>query len=185
MEAILRNPKIFVIYGKARSGKNTVSDIIREFYNQKNLKTLNISYSEAVKNYAMKLTSWDGNEKTKPRSLLQMLGTDIVRNKIDEMFFVNRLMNDIKFYSYFYDVLTISDARFINEIETPKKLFKDVVIIKVINPNSNSDLTLSEKQHISETELDDFKNYDYEIINNSDIKQLKEKIIKILEKEVN
>ena len=36
MEAFLRKPKIFVIYGKARSGKSTVASILRNIYEEKN-----------------------------------------------------------------------------------------------------------------------------------------------------
>lgn len=176
----LKKPIIYVVYGKARSGKNTVSKIIREYYENNNFKTLNIGYSDKLKKYIMNITAWDGNETTKPRTMLQNIGTDLIRNKIDKMFFVNNLMDDIKVYSYFFDVLTISDARFINEIETPKKIFDNVIIIKVVNPRDNEELTIKEKQHISEIELDSYSDYDYEIINDSDIDKLKEKIIKIV-----
>ena len=35
-------------------------------------------------------------EETKPRTLLQQLGTDIIRNNIDNYFFIKRIIEDIK-----------------------------------------------------------------------------------------
>ena len=35
MEFIKKNPKIFIISGKARSGKNEIAQIIENYYNEK------------------------------------------------------------------------------------------------------------------------------------------------------
>ena len=32
-----------------------------------------------IKFYAMEITGWDGSEESKPRELLQTLGTDVIR----------------------------------------------------------------------------------------------------------
>ena len=106
-----KKPIIFVIYGKARSGKNTITDYIKEYYNNKNMKVIDLIYAESIKNYAQKILNWDGSEETKPREFLQQLGTEIIRNKIDNNFFINRMLQDIEVYSYFYDVIIIADAR--------------------------------------------------------------------------
>lgn len=52
-----------------------------------------------IKEYAKRISDWDGNDETKPRTLLQVLGTDIIRNTIDDKFFINRTIEDIKVYS--------------------------------------------------------------------------------------
>ena len=180
----MKDTKILILCGKARSGKDTSASYIKEYCEKKNLKILNLQYSSYIKEYAKKISDWDGSEETKPRELLQTLGTDIIRNKIDENFFVNKLIDDIKVYSFFFDVITISDARFKIEVDTPKDNFKDVFAIQVVRPNFDNGLTEKEKQHRTEIDLDDYDKYDYQIINDGSIEELEEKIKNILEEVV-
>lgn len=176
-----KKPIIFIICGKARSGKTTITKYIKEYYENKNLKTIDIMYAETIKNYTKKITGWDGNDETKPRTFLQQLGTELIRNKIDSNLFTRRMLEDINVYSYFYDIITISDARFIDELELPKKHFENVILIKIERPDLISDLTISEQTHISENALNEFNDYDYIIKNNSTLDELKMKIYKILD----
>lgn len=180
MELIKKQIKIFIICGKARSGKSTVAGIIRNSYEKKNLKVLNLMYSEYLKNYAKKITGWDGNERTKPRTFLQELGTDYIRKNIDENFFVKRLVEDLEIYSNFFDIITISDARFLNEIEVPKNYYK-CFTIKVETDKISEELTEIEKRHISENYIDLITNYDFVIKNNGTILDLKNNVLKIVE----
>ena len=90
-----KNTKIFIIYGKARHGNDTVAGIIEEYY--KNEKVINLQISSSLKEYAKKISGWDGmDNETKPRGLLQELGTEIIRNQIDPLFFVKRKIEDVK-----------------------------------------------------------------------------------------
>ena len=75
-----------------------------------------------------------------------------------------RTIEDLKVYSYFYDVVTISDARLKPEVMMPKKEFDNVYVIKVVRPNFDNGLTKEQQNHITETDLDDYTDYDYEII---------------------
>ena len=176
MEFTFKDPKIFILSGKAGSGKNTVSNIIKEFYGN----TIEISFSYYIKDYAKRVSDWDGSEETKPRELLQQLGIELVKEKIDNKLFINRVVEDIKVFSYFYDVIVISDARLVDEIETIKTLFPKSISIRV-NSNTENNLTNEQKNHITETGLDNYSNYDYIMDNNGSIEELKEKTIKILE----
>ena len=92
MEFKKRNPKIFVISGKANSGKDTTAEIIDNQIMLKGLKVVNLQISSYIKMYASKISGWDGSEDTKPRTLLQELGTSIIREKIDNEFFIKRLI---------------------------------------------------------------------------------------------
>ena len=100
MEFEKRNPKIFIITGKANSGKDTTAEFINNYVKLKGLKAVNLQFSYYIKMYAKEISGWDGNEDNKPRSLLQTLGTDIIRKQIDEMLFINRIIQDIMVYSY-------------------------------------------------------------------------------------
>ena len=172
--------KIYVIAGKARHGKDTTALAIKKVYKDK--KIINLAYGNYVKEYAKKISDWDGSEETKPRELLQNLGTDVIRAKIDKDFFVKRLCEDIKVYSYYFDIITISDARFPNEIDFPKKLFDDVISIKVVRPNFETPLTLEQTKHASETALDNYENFDFVLYNDGSISDLDEKVKEIVEK---
>jgi len=170
--------KIYIVAGKARSGKSTACKFIEEIYASKNIKVLNLMYSEYLKNYTKKITNWDGNERTKPRSFLQQLG-DLIRKEMGNDFFVNRLIEDVSIYKKYYNIFTISDARFPNEIECIKQKY-DVVTIYIEHIESN-ELTTLEQAHITETSLDNYTNFDYKIKNDGTIEELKEKIYKIIE----
>ena len=172
--------KIYIIAGKARHGKDTVALAIKKAYGDK--KVINLSYGSYIKEYAQKISDWDGNEETKPRELLQTLGTDVIRDKIDKDFFVKRLCDDIRVYSYYFDIISISDARFPNEINTPKSLFENVIGIKVIRDNFDSPLTKEELNHATETALDDYDDFDYVLKNDGSISDLEEKVLKLVKK---
>ena len=157
---------------------NRVISLVKKFYDDK--KVINLSYGSYIKDYAMKISDWDGSEETKPRELLQHLGTEVIRNNIDEEFFIKRLCDDIRVYSYYFDVITISDARFPSEIDIPRSLFDDVCVIKVVRDNFDSPLSLAQQSHLSETALDNYDNYDYVIMNDGTIQDLEEKVFEIL-----
>lgn len=172
--------KVFIISGKARSGKSTLSELIKKYYENIGLKTIVLAYARYIKMYAQDVSDWDGSDETKPRELLQFLGTEIIRTKISKDFFVKRIVDDINIYSYFMDIAIISDARFIDEIEYPKNHFKDAITINIVKPNLVTDLTDKQQQHPSEISLNDYNKYDYVIVNDGTLEQLEEKVINIL-----
>lgn len=176
-----KNPIIYIISGKARHGKSTTADIIHEYCESHNLKHIDLAYAMYIKEYAKKISNWDGNEETKPRALLQQLGTDIIRVKLGDEFFIKKMIDDIGVYSYFFDVITISDARFPKEIDLIKEHFPNVKTIHVVRPNFENDLTSEQRNHPTETALDNYTNYDYEVINDAGLDELKQKVINIME----
>ena len=165
--------KIIILSGKARSGKNEVANILKN-----NLKgrTIIIAYASYLKMYAHEILDWNYDEDNKPRTFLQEIG-DLVK-EIDPMFLVNRILEDIEVYKNYFDNIIISDARFVDEIETIKNKYDSIVIR--INGKEN-DLTLKEKQHNTETSLDDYHKYDFEINNYDSLNNLEEKIKEVLE----
>lgn len=173
--------KIIIISGKARAGKNTTADFIKDYCDDNNLKSINLAYGDYIKEYAKKISSWDGSDETKPRSLLQELGTDIIRVNFGDEFFINKMIDDIKVYSHYFDVITISDARFPKEIDLIKSNFNDAISVNVIRPNFDNGLSDKEKAHASEIALDNYNNYDYNLLNEADLKSLESKVSKIME----
>ncbi|MBR6690016.1 MAG: hypothetical protein IKL65_01635 [Bacilli bacterium] len=175
MEFIKKDPKIFIISGKARSGKNEISKIIEKYYSNK--KTITISFGHYIKDYAKRVSDWDGREETKPRELLQQLGIELIKNKINSKLFINRILEDIEIFSYFYDIIIVNDARLIDEIETLKENYPNSTSIRVIRNNHDNKLTNEQKNHLTEVGLDSYNNFDY-IVENDD--SLKDKIFNIL-----
>lgn len=177
MEFTKKNPKIIILSGQAQSGKNETANIIKEYYENKNKKTVILAYAKYLKDYAKEIINWDLKEETKPRELLQQLGVELIKNQIDENMLINRIKEDIKVYEYFFDVIIISDARFESEIEEIRN--KNTTVIKIEGKENN--LTQDQKKHITETALNNYNNYDYIIENKKTKKELKEQIEKIME----
>ena len=169
--------KIFIIAGKAGTGKNEVAKILKEIYQDQNKTTINVAYASYLKEYAKNILGWNGNEQTKPRDFLHHIGVDIVK-KIDSKMLIHRVIEDIQVYSHYFDIITISDARFKEEIEDVKHQFPNVVVIHILEKDNN--LTQQQKQHVTETALDHYNNYDYEISNNGTIEELKQKLVSIV-----
>ena len=175
-----KNIKIYMFCGKARSGKDTSASFVKKYFENKGLKVINLPFSYYIKDFAKRITSWDGSDETKPRELLQQLGTDLIRNKIDNYFFINRMLEDIEVFSYFFDVITISDCRLKIEIESIRNNFKDVSVVNLKRPNFKTELTNKQSNHITEVDLDDYNDYDYELINDKTIEDLKVKVIEMI-----
>ena len=161
-------------------GYENKDSMIRSYYKSKNIKTINLQFSSYIKEYAKRIAKWDGDETDKPRELLQEIGVKILREKIDPLFLVKRMINDIKVYSNYFDVITISDARAIDELEMIKKEFENVTTIRLTRPNFDNGLTEKEKNDFTETNLDNYHNFDYEIVNDGTIEDLKEKFNELM-----
>ena len=181
MELVKKEPIIFIVSGKANSGKDTSCELINSYIKRKGLKTINLQFSYYIKMYASKITNWDGSEDTKPRALLQRLGTEIIREKIDHKFFIKRIIGDIKVYSYYFDVITVSDARLPDEIEDIYNEFENVVRINIKRPDFINKLDEQEKIHHTEKALDDYDKFDYFIMNDGSVDELNSKIINIID----
>lgn len=176
MEFIDHKPIIYVISGKSGSGKSKSAEIIKDIYYKKNKKGIILSYATPLKEYAKNILNWN-EEEAKPRDFLQQVGVELIKEKIDKEFLIKRVLQDIKVYSYFYDVIIVSDARFVEEIECLKGF--DKVISIHINSNID-DLTEKQRNHSTETGLDNYNDYDYIIDNTSTVYNLKEELERIV-----
>lgn len=179
MEFIYRNPKIIILSGKAGSGKSLIASIIKDYYSEHNIKTVVISYASYLKGYAKEVLGWDGNEEFKPREFLQQVGVELIKNKINPSMLIDRVVDDVKVYSYFFDVIVISDARFVDEISVIKNNFSKVSVIHV--DGMDNGLTPDERNHSTETGLDNFNDYDFIVNNSGNLDELKEKVYEVLE----
>ena len=168
--------RLFLVAGKAGSGKNEVAIFIKEILKN----TVITSFSKYIKLFTLELTDWDGRDMTKPRAELQHMGDRL--RAIDKDFLTKRLLEDIEVYKRVgISNVVISDVRLVNEVEFFKRINDiEVIAIRVNSHTSKRNLTNDEKHHITEIELDNYNGFDYTIDNHFDEK-LKEEIIKMLE----
>lgn len=177
-----KNPKIYFIGGQARHGKDLVGKIIYDIYKKQGRNALILQYTSSLKEYIKKITDWDGTDETKNqyRDYFNHIGTNIIRGQIDPEFFVKRMVDDIKIYSFYFDVIIISDVRFKIEIDIPRKHLDNIVAINVIRPNFDNGLTIEQKNHSTEADLLDYNKFDYEIINDKEIIDLETRVSEII-----
>ena len=179
-----RNPKIYLISGKARNGKDTIAGFLKEFYEEDGKKVIYSRAGKYIRFYAMEMTGWNGSESDKPRKLLQELGTDVIRNKLNKAeMFIERQLDDIEIYSYFYDVIIVPDIRLPREIDSVREKFDNVVVINVNRINFESSLTDTQQKHVTETAMDNYNNYDYDITNDT-LEKLRDDIYKLYKEEI-
>ena len=177
--------KIFVIGGKAKCGKNTFGEYLREELKDYGYKPCVMHLTEPLYSYAKNYFDWNGDEHNKPREFLQKMGIEIIRDKLGKKdFLLRRLYEDIEILENFFDCFIITDARLVNEFESIKKRYGDVVTIKLERHNYNDELTEEEAKHITEKEITNYNDFDY-IIENNSLKDLKNSALEIIRNEEN
>ena len=177
--------KIFVIGGKAKCGKNTFGEYLKEQLKDYGYKPCIMHITEPLYTYAKNYFMYDAKNDEKPREFLQKMGTEIIKEKMGKKeFLLNRLYEDIEILSNFFDTFIITDARLIHEFESIKEKYQDVVLIKLERKNYNDKLTEEERNHITEKEIDAYNNFDY-IIENKNLDDLNIKALEVVRNEEN
>lgn len=169
--------KIIMISGKAQAGKTTTAYLM-----EKNLKSVGktavvINYADLLKYICSAYFDWDGKKDEKGRQLLQVIGTDVVRNN-DPDFWVDFVKRFTEVFSKMWDYVIIGDCRFKNEISWAADERCKCFHVR-ISRNADNGLTEEQKNHISEIDLDDVEP-DYEIKNNGSVIDLDKAIISTL-----
>ena len=97
---------------------------------------------------------------------------------------LDRLCEDVEILKNFFDVFIITDGRLLFEFEELKRRFPEIKIIHVIRENYDNHLTENEKRHVTEIEMEDYKDYDY-IVRNTSKERLYSEADKIMGLEAN
>ena len=176
------------LFGKMRSGKDTVGRILIEDYNFSGA-ALGNAIGNIIEMYFPKAL-----ERGKPRKHYQFIGQAF--RQLDEDVWVNYLLDNLDIETYIYNCrllrmspnnLVITDGRQPNEAKRLKE--KGFIIVKV---TTRDDIRLerikkagdvfSEQDLNHETELSvDLINPDFEICNNGTLDDLKERVKTLLE----
>jgi len=176
--------KLILISGKAGCGKNQFADYIKEYLESQNQRVVITAFARHIKSLCKEYLGWNGEKTDYWRSVLQRIGTDVIRNEMrDVNFHVNRMCKDILILFDEFDYFIVPDTRFPNECELPKSNFgsNKVIDVRLVRPNYESNLTFEQQQHESETALDDYK-FSYTVINYGDLVDLKKVAIEFCDR---
>lgn len=164
--------KIICISGHAQNGKDTTAQYMKEYYESDGSRVLICHYGDLVKYICEKFFGWDGEKNDAGRTLLQRVGTDVIRSQ-QPGYWVDFIASMLRFFPDEWDYVLIPDARFPNEIDGLRDAGFDVTHVRVVrdNPGWVSPLTEEQQNHPSETALDDYE-YDYIFYNRYDLEAL-------------
>lgn len=179
------------LLGKKFSGKSTVADMMKywgykEVSHADSLKNacihlFNLTSDQVYKNKDIIDPRW---EKT-PRQLLQIVGTDLLRQKLP-YFGINDIFIRTMHYKMQseYGLFVVSDCRFQDEVDSIKKSGGKIIKIVRNVPKkyeySCYEHTVWNDDHISETGIDSIVGVDYVIDNDGTLEQLRKKIDDII-----
>jgi len=169
---------IILISGKAQNGKDSCAKLLKQKLELQNNKVLITHYGDPVKFLATNLFNWNGEKDEYGRTLLQKVGTDIVRTQ-NPNFWVDFIIDILKLFKGEWDYVLIPDVRFINEITRYGEEW-NTTTVRVNRLNFESNLTYEQKNHSSETELDNY-HFDYVINAESGLDKLEGEIDKFME----
>ena len=169
---------IFLISGFARSGKDSTADIINNLLGGRSTK---IAMADYLKYIAKKYYKWNGEKDKEGRTLLQLLGTERIREELDwQTFHAERVCQDIRIIEKDFDYIYIPDIRFRNEIHYTRAIFPyNTTTIRVNRLGFESPLTEEQKKHKSEIDLIGFK-HDYELCSGDGLDNLEKEIKDVL-----
>ena len=152
--------KIITFSGQARHGKDSSIEILKQLLKNNNKKVMHINYADFVKYLAKQYLNWNGSKDEQGRTILQQLGTEKVRTRFPN-YWVDIVIGIAKIFENDYDYVLIGDCRFSNEIEAWEKEGYKVIPIHVERLNFDNGLTKEQKNHISETALNNYQFAEY------------------------
>lgn len=166
--------KIIAISGHAQNGKDTVASMLFENLCGRGERVLIAHYADLVKYICRTFFGWNGRKDKYGRHLLQYVGTDIVREQSPD-FWVDFIIQMLRFFGNNWDFVIIPDTRFPNEIDRLREAGHSVDHLRIVRENFDSPLTEEQQHHRSETALDDCRP-DHIIHNGGSLLDLREAV---------
>ena len=165
--------KICCISAKARHGKDTAAELIKEHLEAQGQRVLITHFADLLKFICKQYFGWDGNKDERGRTLLQYIGTDVVGSQ-RPAFWAEFVVSILKFFENDWDYVLIPDCRYPVEVATMERAF-DTVILRVERPNFDNGLTPEQKKHPSEVDMDNY-HFDLILYNDKGLEEFKAKI---------
>lgn len=171
---------VFLVSGKAQSGKDTFYSFVSEYGRKNGLKVARIAFADAVKDIAYQL-GWDGKKDDRGRKLLQTLGTEVGRAYNPSIWVDKGIEKLRKEHEAGTDIVCFTDCRFPNEIDSIKRLdwiVGDVVSVRIERNSAGAGVN---NGHDSECALDNYE-FDCVILNDGEMVDFKGAIESMLKK---
>lgn len=167
--------KVVCVAGEAQNGKDTFAMLCAEIVKENGGKVLITHNADLLKYMCRSLFDWDGKKDERGRTLLQYVGTDVVRKKMPD-YWIDYIVSVLKLFDGQWDYVFIPDCRFPNEVNKVASSGFDTTSVKIVRqtPGWVSPLTEEQRNHISERAMDNFA-FDHVVINNGTIEDLKKK----------
>ena len=177
-------PKIICLSAKARSGKDEFAKIAIEYLNKNypEIKVQRLGYGDWVKDVCVRYFDCTYERNDYNRTQWQQVGTEKGRYNHPDIW-VNMTIDLVKGIFSDYDFIFTSDNRFPNECERWEEEGFDILKIRIRRNNFDNGLTEEQKNHASETSLDNYW-FDTIIDNDSDLETYKVKVIECIENEI-
>ena len=161
--------RVVCISGKAQHGKDTTANILKEELELLGYRVLITHYADLLKYICKAFFGWDEKKDEAGRYLLQYVGTDVIRAK-NSSYWVDFITGLLSMFPDKWDFVLIPDCRFPNEIEIMKCHF-ETYSVRVIRDGFQNPLTDSQRDHPSETALDDY-NFDFILRNDGSLEDI-------------
>lgn len=130
-----------------------MAGIFRDALEERGERVLIAHYADLVKYVCRTFFSWNGMKDEYGRHILQYVGTDVVRAQ-KPSFWVDFMVDMLRFFGDNWDYVLIPDTRFPNEIHLLREAGFDVTHLRVERRDFESPLTEEQRNHPSETALD-------------------------------
>lgn len=179
--------RIYLLHAHAQSGKDTCAAMMKEEYEKRGKRVIIIAFADYVRMCLDKYYGVKEYKTSEGRTLIQHFATDLVR-KNDPTFWGRTVGDLLRAIEDDFDYAIIPDWRFENEYTSLASRFAPHIIVQVgiYRPNNEAtdNMTDAQRKHQSETELDNYKNFDYNISNEfNKLDETREQIIKMIERE--
>lgn len=172
----MQGMKVIAISGHAGNGKDTAAKMIQAKLQSDGYKVLITHYADLLKYICKTYFEWNGEKDEYGRTLLQYVGTDVIR-KQNSNYWVDFVADMLCFFNGEWDYVIIPDARFPNEIERLKQRKISTIHLRVSRPAFVSSLSTEQQAHPSETALDN-NHPDYSIRNDGSLEELNIRLTK-------
>lgn len=160
--------RIYLLHAKAQSGKDTCAKIMKEEYEKRGQRVIVIAFADYVKWCLEKYYGANDFKSPEGRTTIQQFATDLVRHN-DSTFWGRTVGDLLRAIEKDFDYAIIPDWRFKNEYISLVSRFTSQIVVPVLitrPENEKTDhMTEEQRQHQSETELDNWENFSYHIIN--------------------
>lgn len=179
--------RIYLLHAYAQSGKDTCAAMMKEEYEKRGKRVIIIAFADYVRMCLDKYYGIKDYKTPEGRTIIQHFATDLVR-KNDPTFWGRTVGDLLRAIEDDFDYAIIPDWRFENEYTSLASRFAPHIIVQVgiYRPNNEAtdNMTEAQRKHQSETEMNDYKNFDYNIINeHGKLEETKKQIIMMIERE--